>query len=75
MSLKEIAVNYFSRLSGLLRQIQATQKDGISMDFFATAEFVGQFLMTQTGEGKKIIFIGNGASASISSHMATDYWK
>jgi phosphoheptose isomerase len=43
--------------------------------FFATAEFVGQLLMIQTEEGKKIIFIGNGASASISSHMATDYWK
>jgi len=75
MSLKEIAENYYSRLSGLLGQIQATQKDGVGMDFFATAEIVGQLVMTQTENGKKIIFIGNGASASISSHMATDYWK
>ena len=26
-------------------------------------------------KGKKLIFIGNGASASISSHMAADFWK
>ena len=75
MSLKEIAENYYSRLSGLLGQIQATQKDGVGMDFFAIAEIVGHLVMTQTENGKKIIFIGNGASASISSHMATDYWK
>jgi D-sedoheptulose 7-phosphate isomerase len=75
MSLKEISKNYYRRLSDLLGQTQATQKDGVSMDFFSAAEFVGQLAMTQTENGKKIIFIGNGASASISSHMATDYWK
>ena len=75
MSLKEISKNYYRRLSDLLGQTQATQKDGVSMDFFSAAEFVGQLAMTQTENGRKIIFIGNGASASISSHMATDYWK
>ena len=75
MSLKESAENYFNHLSFLIGKIQATQKDGKSLDFFDTVESVGQLVMTQTAASKKIIFIGNGASASISSHMATDYWK
>ena len=75
MSLKESAGNYYSRLSSLLENIQATQKDGNSLDFFAAIEFAGKLAMAQTKAGGKIMFIGNGASASISSHMATDYWK
>jgi len=75
MSLKESAGSYYNRLSHLLENIQATQKDGNSLDFFAAIEAAGQLAMAQTAAGGKIIFIGNGASASISSHMATDYWK
>jgi len=75
MSLKESAENYYSRLSCLMGKIQATQKDGNSLDFFAATESAGQLVMAQTEAGRKIIFIGNGASASIASHMATDYWK
>ena len=75
MSLKESAGSYYNRLSHLLENIQATQKDGNSLDFFAAIEAAGQLAMVQTAAGGKIIFIGNGASASISSHMATDYWK
>jgi len=33
-----------------------------------TIEYAGQ-------SGRKVIFIGNGGSAAIASHMAIDYWK
>ena len=36
---------------------------------------MGELIINQTEANKKLIFIGNGASASISSHMSTDYWK
>jgi D-sedoheptulose 7-phosphate isomerase len=75
MSLKESAQIYYNRLSSLLGKLQATEKDGNNLDFFTAIESVGQIAMNQTEAGKKIIFIGNGASASISSHMATDFWK
>ena len=75
MYLKEYAKNYYSNITRLLEKIQVTQKDGNSLSFFEGIESVSQILMAQTKAGKKIIFIGNGASASISSHMATDYWK
>tara|TARA_Y100001936_G_C15936567_1_gene592353 strand:+ start:382 stop:978 length:597 start_codon:yes stop_codon:yes gene_type:complete len=75
MSLKENAESFYSNLSYLLKKIQATQKNKGSLNFFEAIESVGQLLMAQTEVGKKIIFIGNGASASIASHMSTDYWK
>ena len=75
MSLKESAQIYYNRLSSLLGKMQATEKDGKNLDFFTAIESVGEIAMNQTEAGKKIIFIGNGASASISSHMATDFWK
>ena len=75
MSLKENAESYYRNLSHMMGKIQVTQKDGNSLDFFAAVESAGQLAMAQTEAGRKIIFIGNGASASISSHMATDFWK
>lgn len=75
MSLKENAESYYRNLSHMMGKIQVTQKDGNSLDFFAAIESAGQLAMAQTEAGRKIIFIGNGASASISSHMATDFWK
>lgn len=33
-------------------------------------------LLLETGRrGNKVMFVGNGASATISSHFATDFWK
>lgn len=75
MSLKESAESYYSNLSHMLKKIQVTQKNGNSFDFFSAIESSGQLAMAQTEAGRKIIFIGNGASASIASHMSTDYWK
>ena len=45
------------------------------MDFFYGLEAVAQLIIEQTRFNKKLIFIGNGASAAIASHMSTDYWK
>ena len=73
--LKERAESYYSNLSNMLGKIQTTQKNGDSLEFFAAIESAGQLITSQTKAGGKIMFIGNGASASIASHMSTDYWK
>ena len=75
MPLKERAKSYYSNLSNMLEKIQTTQKNGYSLEFFAAIESAGHLVTTQTKAGGKIMFIGNGASASIASHMSTDYWK
>ena len=75
MSLKKTTETYYNRLSNLLQNIQATRNDKEKWSFSSAVEYVCQLAMAQTAAGRKIIFIGNGASASMSSHMATDYWK
>ncbi|MFQ5451079.1 MAG: SIS domain-containing protein [Nitrospinaceae bacterium] len=45
------------------------------MDIFEGLEKVARVIISQSHAGNKLMFIGNGASAAISSHMATDYWK
>jgi D-sedoheptulose 7-phosphate isomerase len=34
-----------------------------------------ELLWAQTELGRKVMFVGNGASAAIGSHQALDYWK
>lgn len=75
MSYKKDSEIYCNRLSNLLLNIQATGNDKEQWDFSSAIEYVCKLSITQTAAGRKIIFIGNGASSSISSHMATDYWK
>ena len=75
MSLKENAESYYRNISHMIGRIQATREDKGSLGFFAAIESASQLSMAQTEAGRKIIFIGNGASASIASHMSTDYWK
>ena len=66
---------FFNRLSNLFQNIEATRNDKEKWSFFSAIEYVCQLVVAQTSSGRKVIFIGNGASASISSHMATDFWK
>jgi len=45
------------------------------LDFYNGIEKAGNLIKSCADSGNKIMFIGNGASASISSHMATDFFK
>jgi len=74
MSLKKNAESFFGNLSDKLGKIKVTKGEQ-SPGFFDAIESVGQLAMAQSEIGKKIIFIGNGASASIASHMSTDFSK
>ncbi len=58
-----------------MNSFQVTDNTGSSLDFFSGIQKVGELIVNQTDAGKKLMFIGNGASASIASHMSTDYWK
>lgn len=66
---------YFKTLRQLTEDMVMTDKAGKSLGFNAGfAKAVG-LIMDCGKRGGKLIFIGNGASASISSHMAADFWK
>tara|TARA_B100000959_G_scaffold286540_1_gene365678 strand:- start:635 stop:1207 length:573 start_codon:yes stop_codon:yes gene_type:complete len=73
--MRKFVEEYYNNLSNNLKSIRVTDKQGDEVDFFEGIEKVGNVIKLQTGTGHKIIFIGNGASAAISSHMSTDFWK
>ncbi|MFQ5481361.1 MAG: SIS domain-containing protein [Nitrospinaceae bacterium] len=73
--IKEYAKKYMEDLIHNMGLIQVRLQNGQNQNFSEGFEQAFQLITTQTGAGNKLMFIGNGASASIASHMATDYWK
>lgn len=73
--MREIAEKYYKNLFNFASSIRVTNESSGNLTFSAGIEFVGNLIISQVGAGKKIIFIGNGGSAAIASHMAVDFWK
>jgi D-sedoheptulose 7-phosphate isomerase len=66
---------YFAALTGHLARTAVTAAGG---DGIELAEAVNQVIAAARrahAAGNKLIFVGNGGSAAIASHMATDYSK
>lgn len=66
---------YFDNLTDHLKSIRVTDRQGRPLEFLEGMETVAKLIIQQTSLRHKLMFIGNGASAAISSHMSTDYWK
>jgi D-sedoheptulose 7-phosphate isomerase len=67
--------SYFESLSAYLKQTAVSSATGEVLDL---AEAFNQVMMDACrahADGNKLIFFGNGGSAAIASHMATDYSK
>jgi len=73
--MREFAENYYNNLFNFANSIRVTNGSSGSLTFPAGIEIVGNLIISQATSGKKIIFIGNGGSAAIASHMAIDFWK
>lgn len=67
--------NYFERLSEVFRNLEVTLDDRRSIELSAGIEHAMAMITGCQAAGRKVIFIGNGASAAIASHQAVDYWK
>ena len=66
---------YFNELTPLFKKIAATDEKGKSFKFEEAIKTALKMINGLSDSNRKLIFIGNGASAAISSHMATDFWK
>jgi len=66
---------YFKVLKGLFDKIIATDVSSRVLEFDKALDRAIQMIIKQATSGGKLMFIGNGASAAISSHMAVDFWK
>jgi D-sedoheptulose 7-phosphate isomerase len=69
------AEEYYRNISSLISSIRVTNKDGDEIEFSHGIEVVSKLIISQVESDRKIMFIGNGASASISSHMAADFLR
>src|SRR3990167_5294048 len=67
---------YFERFSGIKEKIEVTNNFIKHKLPFENAIIAAvQIISRLKKKNNKIIFIGNGGSAAISSHQAVDYWK
>ncbi len=71
----KIAEDYYNSLKTFLSSVSVTDNKKNKILFYQGIELVCNLIKKNKETGNKLIFIGNGASASISSHMATDFWN
>lgn len=67
--------DYYEALVSLIGSISVTGKREQKYDLDTGAGLAVEMILDLNKMKHKLIFVGNGASASISSHQATDYWK
>jgi len=67
--------DYFRTLSRYLTETDVTSISGKALDLGDAINQVIALARRTHADGNKLIFIGNGGSAAIASHMATDYSK
>jgi len=67
--------SYVDALASTMRTAVATDGQGKDVAIDVAVEWSVNIARRVTGQGNKVIFAGNGGSAAIASHMATDYSK
>ena len=68
-------IRYSDILNERIRGAKASDTNGDSLGLEEAMEGTINILLEVAASGGKVIFIGNGGSASIASHMAVDFWK
>ena len=73
--MKSSAAAFYDTLRALTREIVYTDAAGRTLPLEEGIEAAAAWIVERTAAGGKLMFVGNGASAAISSHMGTDFWK
>jgi D-sedoheptulose 7-phosphate isomerase len=73
--MKDFANTYYQALKNFMDSLVVTDAMGGTQEFSLGMGKAATLIAARAKAGHKILFIGNGASAAISSHMATDFWK
>lgn len=71
----KLLINYMKTLESVVTSAIATDAHGTVLALEDAVCEVGRQMRVTHDRGNRLFFIGNGGSASISSHMATDYSK
>jgi D-sedoheptulose 7-phosphate isomerase len=73
--MQEIIKNHHKNFINLLDSIRVTDNNSNQLDIFQGIKSVCDIIKKQSEVDIKLLFIGNGGSAAIASHMAIDFWK
>ncbi|UCH83847.1 MAG: SIS domain-containing protein [Candidatus Latescibacterota bacterium] len=73
---RQFIESYQREIGDLVENITVTDVEGMDLDGLAEGIIRAKdYLSGLIGGTGKVMLIGNGASASIASHMATDFWR
>jgi D-sedoheptulose 7-phosphate isomerase len=75
LKMRHLARNYYLQIEQLLKSVLVADSEQNEFDFCDGIARAVELIALQTDADGKLMFIGNGASAAISSHQATDFWK
>ena len=75
MTTATVVKRYFDTLAELLHGTAVTTHDGSSLSLDQGIDWMRRATAETHARGNKIMFVGNGGSAGISSHLAIDYSK
>ena len=67
--------NYYRLLNDRINATRVTDGEGNTLSLEHGVARSCDLILDSTGAGGTVMFIGNGGSSSISSHMAIDFWK
>lgn len=73
--MKELIEKYHKSFIRLIDSISIIDNQRNEMNAYQGVEAVCNIIKEQSYYGGKVVFIGNGGSAAIASHMAIDFWK
>lgn len=73
--MRRVAEEFYRRFAALTQTIEVADRSGRRYALCEGIEQCGQLLLRQSTAGAKLFFLGNGANAGISSHMAADFSK
>lgn len=73
--MKELIERHHRDFIDLLDSIRTTDGAGNKVGVYRGIEAVCGILKERAAGGGKVLFIGNGGSAAIASHMAVDFWR
>lgn len=72
---KNVFDRYFDTLRSISSSIESSDENGAPLSLDDAAEWIAQQALRAQEGGNRTIFIGNGGSATIASHMAVDFSK
>lgn len=73
--MREFIEEYSKNIVALMNSINITDRTGNKLHTYHGVEAVCNVIKDKSSKGGKVLFIGNGGSAAIASHMAIDFWK